>query len=61
MEGERKVPEFELERNHLEKYFGAKLLSSGTALGQWFKAHFPVRICKITYIMLPKKVRLEET
>lgn len=43
----------ELEKNHLEQYFAANIISSSIAMGRWYSTHFPARVCKITYIMLP--------
>lgn len=58
VEGGRVVPKFELKKekkNHLAKYLGANTISSGIATGQQYSAHFPARVCKITYIMLLTK------
>ena len=51
----RNVSKSELEKNHLEQYFAASIISSSVAMGQWYSTHFPARVCKITYIMLPTK------
>lgn len=52
-EGGRNVSKSELEKNHLEQYFAANIISSSIAMGRRYSTHFPARVCKITYIMLP--------
>ena len=54
-EGGRNVSKFELEKTHLEQHFAANIISSSIAMGWWYTTHFPARVCKITYIMLPTK------
>lgn len=44
----------ELEKNHFEQHF-ANIILSSVAMGQWYSTHFPARVCKIIYIMLPTK------
>lgn len=60
----REVPEFELKKKRRKKKskstFTSKVpwseyYSSGIATGQQYRAHFPARVCKITYIALPAK------
>lgn len=51
----RNVSKSELEKNYLEQYFAASIISSSVVMGQWHSTHFPARVCKMTYILLPTK------